>query len=163
MPTAESIAEPTAREAAVASIQREMTAFARRARASSAQLHPELSLVSYALLDRMEERDGCRVTDLADHFSLDKSTVSRQVSALERDGLVERRTLADDRRVQVFHLTPAGATLLGHAAEGRLRAFRQRLADWDEPELTTFAAHLERYNADGGLRPAAGPTAPAPG
>ena len=90
-----------------------------------------------------------RMRDLSDMLGVAARTATDLVDALERDGLVERRTLADDRRVQVFHLTPAGATLLGHAAEGRLRAFRQRLADWAEPELTTFAAHLERYNADG--------------
>ena len=65
-------------------IQREMTAFARRARASAGRLHPELSLVSYTLLGHLEESGGCRATDLAAHYALDKSTVSRQVTALER-------------------------------------------------------------------------------
>ena len=69
---------------AVETIQREMTAFARRARASAGRLHPELSLVSYTLLGHLEESGGCRATDLAAHHALDKSTVSRQVAALER-------------------------------------------------------------------------------
>ncbi|MGW5785781.1 MarR family winged helix-turn-helix transcriptional regulator [Streptomyces sp. NPDC003757] len=134
-------------DAAVETIHREMTAFARRARASAGRMHPELSLVSYTLLGHLEERDGRRATDLAAHYALDKSTVSRQVSALERAGLVERRVDPDDHRVQVLHLTEAGRHILGQVTESRRAAFRERLADWREEDLLRFAAYLERYNA----------------
>ncbi|MEG3628334.1 MarR family winged helix-turn-helix transcriptional regulator [Streptomyces poriticola] len=136
--------------AAVETIQREMTAFARRARASAGRMHPELSLVSYTLLGHLEERDGCRATDLAAHYALDKSTVSRQVAALERVGLVERRVDPDDHRVQVLHLTESGRSLLAQVTERRRTAFRERLADWPEADLLRFAAYLERYNAGSG-------------
>ncbi|MFJ8542108.1 MarR family winged helix-turn-helix transcriptional regulator [Streptomyces sp. NPDC093586] len=124
-----------------------MTAFARRARASAGRMHPELSLVSYTLLGHLEERDGCRATDLAAHYALDKSTVSRQVAALERAELVERRVDPDDQRVQVLHLTDAGRRILTQVTESRRTAFRERLADWPEEDLVRFAAYLERYNA----------------
>ncbi|WP_437023368.1 MarR family winged helix-turn-helix transcriptional regulator [Streptomyces sp. enrichment culture] len=124
-----------------------MTAFARRARASAARIHPELSLVSYTLLGHLEERGGCRATDLAAHYALDKSTVSRQVTALERTGLVERRQDPDDHRVQGLHLTDAGRRVLAQATGSRRAAFRERLADWPEEDLVRFAAYLERYNA----------------
>jgi DNA-binding MarR family transcriptional regulator len=139
-------------DAAVETIQREMTAFARRARASAGRMHPELSLVSYTLLGHLEERDGCRATDLAAHYALDKSTVSRQVSALERAGLVERRGDPVDHRVQVVHLTDAGRRILAQVTESRRKAFRGRLADWPEEDLVRFAAYLERYNAWPGPR-----------
>ena len=45
----------SAAESAVETIQREMTVFARRARASAGRMHPELSLVSYTLLGHLEE------------------------------------------------------------------------------------------------------------
>ncbi|MCZ9355405.1 MarR family winged helix-turn-helix transcriptional regulator [Streptomyces mutabilis] len=124
-----------------------MTAFARRARASAGRMHPELSLVSYTLLGHLEERGGCRATDLAAHYALDKSTVSRQVSALERTELVERCVDPDDHRVQVLHLTEAGRRILAQVTESRRTAFRERLADWPEEDLLRFAAYLERYNA----------------
>ncbi|MGC4999774.1 MULTISPECIES: MarR family winged helix-turn-helix transcriptional regulator [unclassified Streptomyces] len=137
----------TAAESAVETIQREMTAFARRARASAGRMHPELSLVSYTLLGHLEERGGCRATDLATHYALDKSTVSRQVGALERAGLIERRLAPDDARVQVLHLTDAGQEILAQVTRSRRAAFRERLADWPEDDLIRFAAYLERYNA----------------
>lgn len=136
-----------AADAAVETVQREMTAFARRARASAGRMHPELSLVSYTLLGHLEEQDGCRATDLAAHYALDKSTVSRQVSALERAGLIERRPDPEDQRVQVLHLTRAGRHILAQVTESRRAAFRERLADWPDEDLIRFAAYLERYNA----------------
>ncbi|MCX4815575.1 MULTISPECIES: MarR family winged helix-turn-helix transcriptional regulator [unclassified Streptomyces] len=132
---------------AVETIQREMTAFARRARASAGRLHPELSLVSYTLLSHLEEQSGCRATDLAAHYALDKSTVSRQVAALERADLIERRLDPEDHRVQVLHLTDAGRRILAQVTENRQAAFRERLADWPEEDLTRFAGYLERYNS----------------
>ncbi|MFF7607706.1 MarR family winged helix-turn-helix transcriptional regulator [Streptomyces parvulus] len=134
-------------DTAVETVQREMTAFARRARASAGRMHPELSLVSYTLLGHLEETDGCRATDLAAHYALDKSTVSRQVAALERAGLVERRPDPDDQRVQVLHLTEAGRRILAQVTESRRAAFRERLAGWPPEDLVRFAAYLERYNA----------------
>ncbi|MFF9125495.1 MarR family winged helix-turn-helix transcriptional regulator [Streptomyces sp. NPDC014889] len=124
-----------------------MTVFARRARASAGRMHPELSLVSYTLLGHLEESGGCRATDLAAHYALDKSTVSRQVSALERAGLVERRTDPGDHRVQVLHLTAAGRRILARVTESRRAAFHERLASWPEDDLERFAGYLTRYNA----------------
>jgi DNA-binding MarR family transcriptional regulator len=132
---------------AVETIQREMTVFARRARASAGRLHPELSLVSYTLLGHLEERDGCRATDLAAHYALDKSTVSRQVAALERAGLVERRQDPEDHRVQVLLLTEAGRHILGQVTVSRRAAVGERLADWSQEDLERFAGYLVRYNA----------------
>ncbi|MFI1534761.1 MarR family winged helix-turn-helix transcriptional regulator [Streptomyces anandii] len=140
------VSRGAAGEAAVETIQREMTIFARRARASAGRMHPELSLVSYTLLGHLEESGGCRATDLAAHYALDKSTVSRQVAALERAALIERRVDPDDHRVQVLHLTGAGRRILAQVTESRRAAFRERLADWPEDDLERFAAYLVRYN-----------------
>ncbi|MFD7712876.1 MarR family winged helix-turn-helix transcriptional regulator [Streptomyces sp. NPDC059785] len=134
-------------DAAVETIQREMTAFARRSRAAAGRMHPELSLVSYTLLGHLEERGGCRATDLAAHYALDKSTVSRQVSALERAGLIGRRLDPEDHRVQVLDLTEAGRAILAQVTVSRREAFRERLDGWPEEDLARFAGYLLRYNA----------------
>ncbi|MGW7269918.1 MarR family winged helix-turn-helix transcriptional regulator [Streptomyces sp. NPDC054864] len=123
-----------------------MTAFARRARATAARMHPELSLVSYTLLSHLEYQGGCRATDLAAHYTLDKSTISRQVGALEKAGLVERRLDPTDHRVHVLHLTDRGIEVLAQVTDARRIAFRERLAEWGEPDLEKFAEYLLRYN-----------------
>ncbi|MGW0932607.1 MarR family winged helix-turn-helix transcriptional regulator [Streptomyces sp. NPDC002644] len=132
-----------------------MTSFARRARALAGRLHPELSLVSYTLLGHLEESGGCRATDLAEYYALDKSTVSRQVAVLEREGLMERRQDTADQRVQVLQLTDAGRRILARVTDRRRAALRERLTGWSEEDLARFASYLERYNAG-----SPGPTAP---
>ncbi|MFI8824263.1 MarR family winged helix-turn-helix transcriptional regulator [Streptomyces sp. NPDC053431] len=138
-----------ARESSLDIIQRELTAFARRARAAAARLHPELPLVSYTLLAHIDDQQGCRATDLAAHYLLDKSTVSRQVAALEKLGLVERRPDPDDHRVQVLHPTEAGTQVLASTQASRLAAYEERLKDWSAEDLAAFATYLLRYNAAG--------------
>ncbi|WP_369212468.1 MarR family winged helix-turn-helix transcriptional regulator [Streptomyces flavofungini] len=139
-------AAPASRDAAIEVIQRELTAFARRSRATAARMHPELSLVSFTLLGHLEFQGGCRATDLAAHYTLDKSTISRQVGALERAGLVERRRDPADHRVHVLHLTERGNAVLAQVAGARRVAFHERLAEWSGPDLSRFADYLLRYN-----------------
>ncbi|WP_328377874.1 MarR family winged helix-turn-helix transcriptional regulator [Streptomyces sp. NBC_00440] len=139
--------DPRDHDASVDTIQRELTAFARRARATAARLHPELPLVSYTLLAHIDDSQGCRATDLAAHYMLDKSTVSRQLAVLEKLGLVERRPAADDQRVQVLHPTEAGTRKLASSQGSRRAAVRDRLADWTEEDLDRFATYLLRYNS----------------
>ncbi|MFJ4438260.1 MarR family winged helix-turn-helix transcriptional regulator [Streptomyces sp. NPDC088923] len=138
------------RDAALEIIQREMTAFARRARGIAAHMHPELSLVSFTLLSHVEYQPGCRATDLATHYLLDKSTISRQVSVLERAGLVARGVDPVDARVHVLHLTAHGVEVLAQVNEARRQAFRRRLADWGAADLDRFAEYLLRYNGAAG-------------
>ncbi|MFD5726737.1 MarR family winged helix-turn-helix transcriptional regulator [Streptomyces sp. NPDC058368] len=140
---------PGEREESLDVIQRELTAFARRARAAAAQLHPELPLVSYTLLAHIDDQQGCRATDLAAHYMLDKSTVSRQIGTLEKLGLVERHPDPDDHRIQVLHPTEAGTQALVATQASRRAAYQERLADWTEDDLGRFAAYLLRYNATG--------------
>ena len=136
-----------ARDSSIDTIQRELTAFARRARAAAARLHPELPFVSYTLLSHIHDQQGCRATDLASHYMLDKSTVSRQVSALEKLGLIERRADPADHRVQVLHPTAAGSAALASTHASRRAAYQERLADWPAEDLDRFADYLLRYNS----------------
>ncbi|MFC5662257.1 MarR family winged helix-turn-helix transcriptional regulator [Kitasatospora misakiensis] len=136
------------RETSIATIQRELTAFARRARHKASQLHPDLSLVTYSVLDLITERGGCRAADVAAHFMLDKSTVSRQVTALEKLGLLRRETDPEDQRGQILLATEAGLTLLREANEQRRLSFAARFTDWTDEDVARFADYLARYGAE---------------
>lgn len=137
----------TTRSHSIDAIQRELTAVARRARSLATRIHPGLTLVTYTLLDHLHERGGCRGTDLAAHFLLDKSTVSRQIAALEKLGLVERTTDPEDLRGQIIRASAAGERLLADVREQRQAAFLERLADWPDDDLERFSHFLARYNA----------------
>ncbi|MFF3004219.1 MarR family winged helix-turn-helix transcriptional regulator [Kitasatospora sp. NPDC057940] len=136
------------RQSSIDAIQRELTAFARRARHKASQLHPDLSLVTYSILDLITERGGCRAADVAAHFMLDKSTVSRQVTALEKLGLLRREADPDDQRGQILRATEAGLALLQDANEQRRLAFTARFTDWSDEDVARFAAYLARYGEE---------------
>ncbi|WP_330255438.1 MarR family transcriptional regulator [Nocardia sp. NBC_00565] len=137
---------PEPRTSAIRTIQRELTAFARRARGRASELHPELSLVAFSILDLVIERDGCQATDVADHFVLDKSTVSRQVGALERLGYLTREVDPDNRRNHILRPTADGRRVAGEAERRRHREFAERLTGWDDADIRRFAEYLVRYN-----------------
>ncbi|MFE6864366.1 MarR family winged helix-turn-helix transcriptional regulator [Nocardia sp. NPDC057668] len=134
------------RSAAIEAIGRELTAFARRARGRAAELHPELSLVASSILDLVIEREGCLSTELAGHFHLDKSTMSRQVGALERLGYLTREVDPANRRNHMLHATAEGRRVARAAARSRTAAFTERFHDWDDADIARLADYLARYN-----------------
>jgi DNA-binding MarR family transcriptional regulator len=85
-----------------------LTTLARRARDASDQLHPGLSLVAYTLLAQVDATPGMRAADLAAHFSLDKSPVSRKLEQLTSAGLLRRDGERPGCRGYELTLTPAG-------------------------------------------------------
>lgn len=137
------------RNVAIHTIQRELTAFARRARGRAVELHPELSLVAFSILDLVIERDGCQATDLAEHFLLDKSTVSRQVGALEQLGYLTREVDPGNRRNHILRATPEGRQIAAEAERRRQEAFTERFLDWRDEDVRQLAEYLVRYNAAG--------------
>src|SRR5580698_7011575 len=97
-----------ARETALDDLYQGLTTFARRVRAAGHNLHPGLSLVAYTLLTHIDVTPGMRAADLAGHFGLDKSTVSRQLEQLISAGLLGRDGERPGRRGYVLTLTAAG-------------------------------------------------------
>ena len=88
--------------------------------------------------------------EIAAHFQLNRSTVSRQLAALLGHGLVATAGTAASSpgRGVALQLTPQGEHVLTSAAELLHRDMTERLADWSEEEIGQFARLLERYNGD---------------
>jgi DNA-binding MarR family transcriptional regulator len=138
--------ENMAREAALDDLYLGLTTLARRARDVGDELHPGLSLVAYTLLTQVDVTPGMRAADLAAHFCLDKSTVSRQLEQLISAGLVGRDCEQPGRRGYALTLTTAGRQHLdaaGHAVRDRLA---ERLTDWDDSDIDAFAKLVTRFN-----------------
>ena len=113
-------------------------------------LHPGLSLVAYTLLTQIDVTPGMRAADLAAHFCLDKSTLSRQLEQLISAGLLRRDGEQPGRRGYALALTAAGRQLLdaaGHAVRDRLA---ERLTDWGDGDIAAFAELITRFNLGSG-------------
>jgi DNA-binding MarR family transcriptional regulator len=79
-------------------------------------------------LDQAEER-SLRMTALAESAHLTQSALSRLVSRLERDGLVERKACAQDRRSLFVTLTTAGHERYADARPTQRRVLRDEGSD----------------------------------
>ncbi|MCW2600905.1 MAG: MarR family transcriptional regulator [Frankiales bacterium] len=98
-----------------------------------------------AVLGRLERLGPVRLTDLAQALGLDPSSVSRQVTALERSGWVEREKDPTDLRAQQLHLTDKGREVVAALGRARVQALERLtpgLSTRDIDELTDRLARL---------------------
>jgi DNA-binding MarR family transcriptional regulator len=139
-----------AREAALEDLYQGLTTLGRRARNAGDHLHPGLSLVAYTLLTQIDVTPGMRAADLAVHFGLDKSTLSRQLEQLISAGLLRRDGERPGRRGYVLTLTATGRQHLDAAGQAVRDRLAERLADWDDRDIAAFAQLVTRFNASAG-------------
>jgi DNA-binding MarR family transcriptional regulator len=114
----------------------------------AADLYGDLPSFGWALLVPLEQAGEQRCSALAAQVGVDVSVASRQVSALERAGYVERRPDPIDGRASLISLSAAGVEALAHTRNVRSQWATEALADWTEDEARQFTALLEKL-ADG--------------
>jgi DNA-binding MarR family transcriptional regulator len=86
-----------------------------------------------------------RMTELGRQAVVSRERVSRVVTELEREGLVERQANPDDKRSSYAAITAEGRKRLRAAAPHYLRAVEEHyLAHLSERELRTIASALSR-------------------
>ena len=125
-----------------------MRSFARaRARMLAAAEH-DVEWSAHLLLKTLHSEGPMRAGALAECIHSDPSTVSRQVAALVKDGLLERRADPVDGRASLLVLTPKADEVLAEHNDIRLEFFARTLQGWTPDELDQFAALLARFTSD---------------
>lgn len=89
-----------------------------------------------------------RSSELAAAVYSDPSTISRQVAALVRDGLVERRADPEDGRASVLVPTERGLALLEEQRKRLGLALARVVRQWEPEDVSRFLELLERFVAD---------------
>ncbi|HEY3687210.1 MAG TPA: MarR family transcriptional regulator [Streptosporangiaceae bacterium] len=95
-----------------------------------------LSMAEYEIMVRLSETPDrtMRMAELAACASQSRSRLSHTVSRLERAGLVERRSCADDKRGVEAVLTEKGFSTLAEAAPSHVTAVRDLFVDVVAPD-----------------------------
>lgn len=106
---------------------------------------PEIG--SLFLIARLVKEGPTRAKDLAEATCTDQSTVSRQVAALVRAGLVERQADPDDGRASILVPTALGVDRLNKHFANRGRALEPLLEDWSSQERGQFVELLRRFTS----------------
>jgi DNA-binding MarR family transcriptional regulator len=138
-----------ARRDAVGSIEDAIGRFIRSVRTSLAEsahmFAPDLQPSAYAIMGVIFAKAPVAPATIIASTGMDKSSVSRQLRALKDAGYVTAQPDPDDRRADLYSPTPeAGARFEAIRASNRAR-FGATFDDWDEHEVVTFAALLDKF------------------
>lgn len=136
---------------AIGTIETEIALLIRRAEASRRATpmapHRALDRAAYVILRHLTDQGPTNVSAIADALSLDGSTVTRQVTALQRAGLVSRQPDPHDGRGTLVSPTASGRTRFAAVRAARRELYQRILADWSDGDRTALADLLHRLNA----------------
>lgn len=100
------------------------------------------SFILFSLL----EKDGCTLTEIGNRSQIDNSSLTTMVDKLEKEGLVERRLFAQDRRVVNLYLTEKGRDLAMQVYNSGFN-LNAELSNQLSPGDNEFYANLEAISA----------------
>lgn len=113
----------------------------RRALAAECIAQHGLNFGKWIALASLARFGECSMTRLARLSAADRTTLTRSIDGLIRDGLVERGAQASDRRKVVVRLTPAGEAILARIGDD-IRPINQEvwagLTDEEQANLATY-------------------------
>ena len=118
-----------------------------KARLLAAAEH-DVEWAAQILLRHLHTEGPMRAGALAEVLHSDPSTVSRQVAALVREGLIERRADPQDGRASILVPTPAADVVLADHDHRRTEFFTRLVSGWDAADVETFAVLLQRFTQD---------------
>jgi DNA-binding MarR family transcriptional regulator len=105
----------------------------------------DLGPSGYSILTALESDGAQRLTELAEEFSLDQSTVSRRVAALERLGYVARQADEHDKRASLVSISGAGKRALRRHRRAILTSITALVDDWSYEERRGLADGLSKF------------------
>ena len=97
------------------------------------------------LLGTLTSIGPARSNALAEAVYSDPSTISRQVAALVKDGLIERRADPDDGRASLLAVTEKGRELLETRHRQKSCSIARMWAHWPGEDRERFIELLERF------------------
>lgn len=99
------------------------------------------------VLGVVDEQGEAKVSTIAAALLMDVSTVSRALTALCKDGLVQWRPDASDGRSHLVSCTPDGRARLVERRAQMIAELDQRLADWPAEQVAELSSLLNRFVA----------------
>ncbi|MCO1660355.1 MarR family winged helix-turn-helix transcriptional regulator [Pseudonocardia humida] len=119
------------------------------ARDAARQVHPRLDPTAYPMVAVLGQAGPMRISELGAALFLDKSTISRQIDAAVRLGLVERTVDPTDARARLVGLTESGRERHHAARERRRGEWQRALQSWERADIVALTALLAKLNDAG--------------
>jgi DNA-binding MarR family transcriptional regulator len=119
--------------------------FSRNSRVRANNMYDDLPFVAYTMLSYVGTFPLPTASDLAERYGLEKSTVSRQLSQLEEDGLLRREAHPSRPRTKLLELTDTGRARLARVRQHQRKELQERLDHWPDEDVETFSRLLHRF------------------
>jgi len=116
-----------------------------RATANKDSLHA-LERAAYVVLRTVHDEGRVRSATVAANLGLDKTTISRHITQLENQGLIERLPDPSDGRASLLRLSAKGKRKLDSHRQFRRAVLEEHLDDWPKQEKLEFLRLLHKYN-----------------
>ena len=131
-------------------VVRELFLLVRQVKRSAERHRPEMivDMAGYHVLVYLNVEGPQRSGELATAFHADPSTISRQVSALVKAGLVERRADPGDGRASLLAATEAGVRVIDTERRRRAQVIAAVLGGWSADDRAALTDLLHRFRDD---------------
>jgi MarR family transcriptional regulator for hemolysin len=103
-----------------------------------------MTRAQWIILSRLERQPNLSQSELSVLAEVTPITVARLVDRLEAQGLVERCSDPDDRRIWRLRVTPAAAPMLAEIKQFRVKLYRLMTEGVDPAELEALTSALSR-------------------
>lgn len=130
----------------IAVLERELVVLTRLLEAAQRRTSYPLERAHYLVLSLVETHGPQSIGGLASRLALDDSTVTRQVAAMERAGLLEKQPNPLDRRGTLIDATPHGVKEMRRMRTLRLERIGRLMRRWDGADRRRFGALLAAFN-----------------
>ncbi|MGE7369171.1 MarR family winged helix-turn-helix transcriptional regulator [Neorhizobium sp. NPDC001467] len=90
---------------------------------------------------------GIQQNVLGERIALDRSSVTKCVEILERDGLIRRDVDRNDRRARMLYITPEGEKVLQTVHDAALRARSRIYATIGKERFQNFLEDMKAFSA----------------
>jgi len=107
-----------------------------------------MTRAQWAVLVRLQRREGVKQSELAEALDLAPITLARLIDKLSAAGLVERRDDESDRRANRLYLTEKATPTLEKLGELGETMLGKALAGLDEGEIARMTIGLDRIKAN---------------
>jgi MarR family transcriptional regulator for hemolysin len=103
-----------------------------------------MTRAQWIILSRLERQPNLSQSELSVLAEVTPITVARLVDRLEAQGLVERCSDPDDRRIWRLRVTPAAGPMLAEIKQFRVKLYRLMTEGIDPDEIDALASALPR-------------------
>ncbi len=130
----------------IALLEQALTSMVKNLDVLARKRHYPLERAHYLLLGILQQQGNMNVGDLAQQLSLDKSTITRQLAAMERKALIVRSKSPSDGRSVLIQATPKGTKLVTDMQKLRVARMQQMLDGSTNQDLQAMYMVVKQLN-----------------